>query len=74
MTQVVTATLEGGILKLDQPLSLPSGTRVRLSVEAIEPESLTEDEAWAELERLSEEMSIDTGGVRMTRDQLHERR
>jgi hypothetical protein len=73
MNQVVTATVDNGVLRFDAPLGLPVGTRVKLSVELLAPDQLGDDEARDELEQLSEEMSIDGSGQRMTRDQLHER-
>jgi predicted DNA-binding antitoxin AbrB/MazE fold protein len=73
MSQIITATFENGVLKPDQPLSLPPGTRVRVVVESLEAQA-ERQRAWEELERLCEEFPIDTGGERLTRDQLHERR
>jgi predicted DNA-binding antitoxin AbrB/MazE fold protein len=72
MSQTIWATIQDGVLKPDQPLDLPSGTRVRMIVEPLH-EEMSDDQAWAELERLWDETHID-GGVHLTRDQLHERR
>ncbi len=73
MSQVILATFENGVLKPDEGLSLPAGTRVRLTVETLGA-SVEKESAWQELEELWEETTVDTGGTRFTRDQLHERR
>jgi predicted DNA-binding antitoxin AbrB/MazE fold protein len=75
MSQTITATFVEGVLKPDEPLDLPAGARVRLVVEPIAIPSPEEaDKVWAELEKLWDEVSVDSGGVHLTRDQLHERR
>jgi predicted DNA-binding antitoxin AbrB/MazE fold protein len=74
MEQVVTAIFEDGVLKPDVPLGLAPHTRVRLTFEPLPSSASTEDSNWDELERLWDEVSIDSGGVRPTRDELHERR
>ena len=73
MGQMITAIFEDGVLKPEQPLTLPPGSKVQLIV--LEPnESLqSADEAWAEFERLCDETHI-YSGEHLTRDQLHERR
>lgn len=68
MSQTITATFENGVLKPDAKLALTAGARVRLTIEP-----LTDDELWAELEQLMDETNVGSSGVRMTRDQLHER-
>ena len=74
MSRVITATFENGLFKPDERLDLPSGARVRLVVETVNGAAENKDEAWQELEKLWEEAEVDSGGVRFTRDQLHERR
>jgi predicted DNA-binding antitoxin AbrB/MazE fold protein len=74
MNQVITATFEDGVLKPEGRLTLPSGTRVRLTVELLSGTPELENAAWQELEQLWEEANVDSGGVHFTRDQLHERR
>src|SRR6476661_3520238 len=90
MGQVITAMFDEGVLKPDQPLSLPPRTRVRLIVEPLSdsPEVHREkirqeveqawadparDAAWEELEKLWDEVTVDSGGPRPTRDELHDR-
>ena len=75
MTTQMTATVVGGMLKPDQPLSLADQTRVRLTIEPVE--AWSRDKALAALESIQariEKHPIDGGGVRYTRDELHERR
>ena len=71
---IVTATLENGVLKPDEDLDLPPRTRVRLTVDPLNTVPETVQRAWQELERLWEESRVDSGGAKLTRDQLHERR
>jgi predicted DNA-binding antitoxin AbrB/MazE fold protein len=74
MSQVITAIFENGLLKPDERLDWPAGTRVRLIVEAVASSPEDKEQAWQELEKLWDEAGVDSGGVRLTRDQLHERR
>jgi predicted DNA-binding antitoxin AbrB/MazE fold protein len=74
MSQEITATFEDGVFKPEESLPLPSGTRVRLTVEFLGTSPEAEDATWQELEKLWEEVSVDSGGLRFSRDQLHERR
>ena len=70
MDRVIEAVVENGLLRPEPPLDLPSGTRVRLTLEAAEAD---EDADWQELEKLWQETHIGSGGPHLTRDQLHER-
>jgi predicted DNA-binding antitoxin AbrB/MazE fold protein len=75
MVQVMAATFKGGVFKPDQPPALPESTRVRLVVEAIDgDESARRDESWTALQRLWNSSTFNSGGDRLTREQLHERR
>lgn len=76
MTTQVTATVVGGMLKPDENLQLAEQTRVRLIVEPISdaPPKTTAQEAWQSILARLKERPIDGGGVRYTRDELHERR
>jgi predicted DNA-binding antitoxin AbrB/MazE fold protein len=70
MSQLITATFNDGVLKPDERLELVAGAKVRL---LIMPFSEGSDIALDELDRLCDEHPIDSGGERLTRDQLHER-
>ena len=75
MAQIVSATFKDGVFKPDQRPALSESTRVRLVVETIDgDESPRHDSAWALLERLWSTSRLDSGGDRLTRQQLHERR
>jgi hypothetical protein len=74
MSQIVTATFENGVLVPDEPLGLPSQARVRLTVEPVERPIETDEEGWTALEALWAEAGIDTSRLKLTRDQLHDRR
>jgi len=71
----VSATWTGGTFKPDEAVPLPDQTRVRLTVEPLEEWSPERAKAaLAALLKLIRERPINGGGVRYTRDQLHERR
>jgi predicted DNA-binding antitoxin AbrB/MazE fold protein len=75
MTTRVDATLTNGVLKPDQPLPLPDRARVRLTVEPIEEWSPDRARAaWEAIQARLQERPINSGGLRFTRDELHERR
>ncbi len=73
MSQVVHATFDDGVLKPDVPLDLAPQTRVRLLVEPLFPSEVGADDAWSELERLWDEVDIDSGGPPPACDSLHDR-
>ena len=73
MSQVITATYEDGILKPDGKLDLAPGAKVQLVVTPWVESKPAMDDALDEFERLCDEHPIDSGGVRLTRDQLHDR-
>jgi predicted DNA-binding antitoxin AbrB/MazE fold protein len=78
MTTHVEATLINGVLKPDQPVPLPENSRVRLTIESIEPIAEWSPEkakaAWEAILARLKEHPIHGCGVRYTRDELHERR
>jgi len=75
MVQVFAATFEDGVFKPDQRPALSDSARVRLVVETLDAnESARADESWAALQHLWSTSSFNSGGDRLNRDQLHERR
>lgn len=68
------ATYTDGVLKPDTPLDLPAGTRVQLTIEADDAVPQPPPMSWEEFEQFMDKYPIDSGGERLTRDQLHERR
>lgn len=75
MPTEVLGTVENGVLTLDAALPFRERTRVRLTVEPVEPgEPLNEAQAaWERIKQRLRERPIHSGGVKYTRDQLHER-
>jgi len=75
MVQVLAATFKGGVFKPDEQPALSESTRVRLLVEPINgDESRQREESWATLQRIWNASTLNSGGDRLTREQLHERR
>ena len=72
MSTEVTGTVLGGALNLDQPLSLPDQSRVRVTIQPLDA-----NDGWRSaldaLERLRKERPIHAAGKRFTRDELYER-
>jgi hypothetical protein len=73
MTTQVTATVVGGMLKLDESLPLAEQTRVNLTIEPI-VERLESAAAWESLKAWIRQNPLHGLGRRLTRDELHERR
>jgi hypothetical protein len=75
MVQILAATFKDGVFKPDERPALSDSARVRLVVETIDGnESAQRDESWATLQHLWNTSNINSGGDRLTREQLHERR
>ena len=75
MSTQVTATVVNGMFKPDHDLQLAEHARVRLTIEPIEEWSPEKARAaWESLKARLRERPIHGGGVRYTRDELHERR
>jgi hypothetical protein len=75
MVQVLAATFKDGVFRPDQPPTLSDSVRVRLVVEPIDGnESAQSGGSWAALEHLWSVSRLNSGGDRLNRDQLHERR
>ena len=73
MRQVIAARFEDGVLKPDGCLDLKPGTRVTVTVVSMESEPDRGDAACQALDDLCESAAVDSGGRRLSRDQLHER-
>lgn len=73
MSQVIAATFEDGVLKPEQILALVPGTRVRLIVESWDAAKAQSAFAGDELDKLCDEIPIESQEPALTRDQLHER-
>jgi hypothetical protein len=77
MTTQATGTVIDGQLQLDRPLPLPNQSRVTVTVQsAIDvPADWRErmTQGLAAMEKLKADHPIGSGGLRFTRDELHER-
>ncbi len=75
MVHVHAATYKDGVFKPDRQPDLCDSARVRLVVETLDSlEAARAEASWATLERLWKSSNFNSGGNRLTRDQLHERR
>lgn len=75
MVQILAATFKDGVFKPDQRPVLTDSARVRLVVETLEGENGSDSEqAWATLQELWKSSNFNSGGDRLNRQQLHERR
>ncbi len=71
----ITATFKDGVFRPDHQPALSESTRVRLMFEPIDgDESARNESSWTTLNRLWNTSTFNSGGDRLTRDQLHERR
>ncbi|MDY0168678.1 MAG: hypothetical protein RBS80_19170 [Thermoguttaceae bacterium] len=73
MKQEITATVVGGGLKLDQPVDLPENSRVCVGIESLIERRARRGEALAAWLEVCERHPVHSGGLRFTRDELHER-
>lgn len=82
MAEIITATFRDGAFVPEQAISVPAGTRVRLTVQpldqtpaeaAIAAHRRPTVEEIAKFNELCDQLSIH-GATKMTRDELHERR
>ena len=77
MVQVLAATFKDGVFKPDERPALSDSARVRLVVKTIDADEPAQpaggDESWAALQHLWASSAFDSGGDRLTRDQLDER-
>ena len=67
-------TVVAGKLRLDQQLSLPDKSRVRVAIEPLEDWRSRLRNGWESWKAYCEEHPIHAGGRRYSRDELHERR
>jgi hypothetical protein len=74
MIAKAVGTIDGDVIRLDQPLGLPRASRVELTITPLAVSRGGWDEFMDDLERLCDEQPVGSGGRRYTRDELHERR
>ena len=73
MSITAEAIYENGVLKLQQRLPFAEREHVRVTVESTHPSRDTLRRGLAALQLLCDEHPIHSGGLRFTRDELHER-
>jgi predicted DNA-binding antitoxin AbrB/MazE fold protein len=69
----ISVTYTGGVLRPDEHLDLPEGTRLRAALRPEAPDAGVAAKAMDEIRRLSESGIYRSGGKKLTRDQMHER-
>jgi len=69
----VTGTIRQGQLHLDHRVNLPDNCRVQITVEVLPAAPQSFMEAFEEFVRYMDEHPVNSGGLRYTRDELHER-
>ncbi len=74
MKSEITGTLIDGVVQLDEPVDLPNNSRVKVKIEPITYDPEKAKEAFERWMKRTEERPIHSGGIRFTRDELHERR
>ena len=74
MTTTIPAIFDQGVFRPEAPVSLAEGTHVTLTVDIADEEQQKRRAALAEFVRHCQESKIDSGGLKLTRDELHERR
>ena len=73
MSITAEAVYEDGMLKLQRPLPFAEREQVRVTVESKSPSRDKLRLGWAALRQLCEEQPLHSGGLRFTREELHER-
>lgn len=75
MSEIITATFRDGAFFPEQTPAVAPGARVKLTVESVDqgPQARPNAEDVARFDALCETLSV-TGGKRLTRDELHDRR
>lgn len=69
----ISVTYENGVLRPDEQLNLPEGTRLRASIHGVAPDPKAAAAAMEAIRRISDSGVFRSGGRRFTRDQMHER-
>lgn len=74
MIAKTVGTIDGDVIRLEQPVGLPNASRVELTITPLDVSRGRWDEFMDDLERLCDQQPMGSGGMRYTRDELHERR
>jgi predicted DNA-binding antitoxin AbrB/MazE fold protein len=70
----LTVTYTDGVLKPDQRLDLPEGSRITIAMRNQQPTPESRRLAWETIDRIRREGLIRLTGGRLTRDDLYDRR
>lgn len=70
----ISVTYTNGVLKPDERLDLPEGTRLRAVIQPAAPDPVAAEEAMETIRRIRESGAFRSGGRKYTRDEMHERR
>lgn len=73
METQVTGTLVDGVVRLDEQVDIPNNSRVRVALQTIDEAKTLYNEGLNEWLQTCKDHPISSGGLRYTRDQLHER-
>lgn len=73
MTCLIHATVSGGLLRPDHPLSLPEGSRVELTIRSA-ADAVPHAAALADFDQVCSEIVIPPEAHRMTREEMYRSR
>lgn len=68
-----TGTLIDGVVKLDEWVDVPNNSRVTVTLEVLQYDPLKAMEALDRMLKRNQDRPVHSGGVRYTREELHER-
>lgn len=69
----ISVTYSNGVFKPDHKLNVPEGSRFRALIRPDAPDPVAAKKAMEEIRRISESGAFNSGGEKLTRDQMHER-
>ncbi len=73
MTMTTTGTLIDGVVKLDEWVDVPNNSRVTVTLEVLQYDPLNAKAALDRMLKRNQDRPVHSGGVRYTREELHER-
>ena len=74
MKAQTTGTLIDRVVQLDELINLPNNSRVHVSIEPMNIDPAEARTAFEAFRKRIQQRSVHSGGLRFTRDELHERR
>lgn len=73
MTNLFHATVIDGVLKPDEPLPLPDGSRVRVTIEGMSPPDAKRDQRFNAFLKYCVEHPVYSNGQKFNREELYDR-